>query len=79
MAHEPGHDGIALRLQLALPVQYEDARLDCGYRIDLLVVNRLIVEVKSVEDINGHSRVPAVDLHEAGRVEELRDAEAGYA
>ena len=34
-----------------MPVQYKDVRLDGGYRIDILVENQLIVELKSVEEI----------------------------
>jgi GxxExxY protein len=36
----------------ALPLIYEDIKLDCGYRIDLMVENKLIVETKSVEMLN---------------------------
>lgn len=53
LAHELSRNGIAFPLQLALPVRYKDVRLDCGYRIDLLVETKLIVEVKSVERIKG--------------------------
>jgi GxxExxY protein len=35
-----------------LPLVYEEVKLDCGYRIDLLVENKLIVEIKSVEALN---------------------------
>ena len=38
----------ALR-QLQLPVVDKEVRLDCGYRIDLLVEDRVVVEVKAVE------------------------------
>ena len=31
---------------------YEDIKLDCGYRIDLLVENKLVIELKSVEELN---------------------------
>jgi len=34
-----------------LPVAYKGVRLDCGYRIDLLVDNRVLVELKSMERI----------------------------
>ena len=34
---------------MALPVVYKEVKLDAGYRIDLLVENRVIVEIKSVE------------------------------
>ncbi len=53
LAHELSRNQIAFRLQLALPVQYKDVRLDCGYRIDIFVKNQLIVELKSVEEISG--------------------------
>ena len=53
LAHELSRNGFAFQLQLALPVQYKDVRLDCGYRVDILVENQLIVELKSVEEIKG--------------------------
>ena len=34
-------------------MKYKDIRLDCGYRIDILVENKLILELKSVEEIRG--------------------------
>ena len=37
--------------QLALPVIYDDIKLDAGYRIDLLVENAVIVELKAVERV----------------------------
>jgi len=36
----------------AMPLIYEDVKLDCGYRIDLLVENKLVIEVKSVDALN---------------------------
>jgi GxxExxY protein len=41
--------GMTVSRQLPLPVVYKNVRLDCGYRLDLVVENRLIVEIKSVE------------------------------
>jgi GxxExxY protein len=38
--------------QKPLPVVYESVKLDAGYRIDLMVENKLIIEVKSVEALN---------------------------
>jgi len=35
-----------------MPLIYENVRLDCGYRIDLLVENKVVVEIKSVENLN---------------------------
>ena len=42
---------IPFKLQVELPVEYKEIRLDCGYRIDLLVNDRLIVELKSVDQM----------------------------
>jgi GxxExxY protein len=53
LVHELSRNGIAFQVQLGLPVQYKDVRLDCGYRIDILVEHQLIVELKSVEEIKG--------------------------
>jgi GxxExxY protein len=53
LAHELRLNGIEFRLECPLPVEYKGVRLDCGYRIDLLVEESLIVELKSVEEIKG--------------------------
>ena len=39
------------KLQHPLPVEYKGIKLDCGYRIDVLVEDRIIVELKSVDKI----------------------------
>jgi len=36
----------------SMPVIFEEIKLDCGYRLDLLVENKIIVEIKSVESLN---------------------------
>jgi GxxExxY protein len=46
-------NNIAFQLQHPQPVEYKNIRLDCGYRIDILVENHLILELKSVESIKG--------------------------
>ena len=51
LAYELNRSGIAFQLQHPQPVQYKDIRLDCGFRIDILVENQLIVELKSVEAV----------------------------
>lgn len=35
-----------------IPLIYEEIKLDCGYRIDLLVENKVVIELKSVDSIN---------------------------
>jgi GxxExxY protein len=52
MAYELSRMNIPFRLQVTLPVQYKQIQLDCGYRIDLLVHDQLIVELKSVEQLS---------------------------
>lgn len=44
--------GLKVEKQKALPLIYEEVKLEVGYRIDLLVENKLIIEVKSVESLN---------------------------
>lgn len=51
MAHELSLAGIAFKIQPALPVEYKGLKLDCGYRIDLLIEEKLIVELKSVAEL----------------------------
>ncbi len=41
--------GLEVKKQLALPLIYKEIRLDVGYRIDLLVQNNVVVEIKSVD------------------------------
>ena len=43
--------GIGVERQLQLPVEYKGVRLDCGYRIDLLVERSVVVEIKSLPSI----------------------------
>jgi GxxExxY protein len=51
LAYELKKSGLQIRTQVGLPFQYEDIKLDIGYRIDLLVNEIVIVEVKSVESL----------------------------
>lgn len=44
--------GLKVEKEKALPLVFEEVKLDCGYRIDLLVENKLIIEIKSVEALN---------------------------
>ncbi|MDQ6965457.1 MAG: GxxExxY protein [Mariprofundaceae bacterium] len=53
MAHELKLRGINFLIEHPLPVEYKGIQLDCGYRIDLLVENEIIVELKSVEALKG--------------------------
>jgi GxxExxY protein len=44
--------GFNVEKQKALPLIYKEVKLDAGYRLDLLVENKLIIEIKAVEAIN---------------------------
>ncbi|PLX15081.1 MAG: GxxExxY protein [Salinivirgaceae bacterium] len=52
LLYEIQKNGQYVTKQQALPLIYEDIKLDIGYRVDLLVENKLIIEIKSVEAIN---------------------------
>ena len=50
--YELRKSGISVEKQKALPLVYEDVKLEIGYRIDLLIENKVVIEVKSVEALN---------------------------
>ncbi|MFN8282001.1 MAG: GxxExxY protein [Chitinophagales bacterium] len=45
-------EGLKIEKEKAMPLIYEEVKLDCGYRIDLLVENKLVIEIKSVDALN---------------------------
>jgi GxxExxY protein len=49
LAHELRSAGLNFELQRPLPVAYKGVLLDCGYRLDIVVEDRLIAELKSVD------------------------------
>ena len=51
LLHELCKMGLKVEAQLALPVVYDGVRLDVGYRIDLMVEDLAVVELKTVEEI----------------------------
>jgi len=51
LIHELAKAGLKADRQVALPVVYDGARLDAGYRIDVLVANLVVVELKVAERI----------------------------
>ena len=57
LAYELSTAGLKVQRQVDVPVVYKEMKLDCGFRIDLLVEKQLVVELKSVESL--------LPLHEA--------------
>ncbi len=51
LAHELMLRAVSFEKEKPLPVRYKDILLDCGYRLDFLVDGKVIVELKSVEQI----------------------------
>ena len=51
LSYELGFGGLSLERQKPLPVRYKGRELDCGYRLDIVVENAIILELKSCERI----------------------------
>ncbi len=64
LCHELRLRGLDFRRQVALPVQYKGLNLDCGYKIDLVVQDTVILELKAVERL--------LPIHEAQVLTYLR-------
>ena len=64
LAHELRKSGLRVETEVILPVVYDGAKLDAGYRIDLLVEELVIVEIKTVEKL--------VPVHEAQIISYLK-------
>jgi GxxExxY protein len=50
--YELQKNGLKVEKEKPIPLVYEEVKLECGYRLDLLVENKVIVEIKSVEELN---------------------------
>jgi GxxExxY protein len=64
LCHELTLQGIKFQLQVPLPVNYKGTLLDCGYRVDLLIEDCLLLELKSIDKI--------LPIHEAQLLTYLR-------
>ncbi len=51
LAYELRKEGLKVQTQVALPLIYEEVKMDVGYRIDVLVEDKVIIEIKSVENL----------------------------
>jgi len=52
LAHELELRGLSLQREIPLPVIYKGVHLECGYRMDLIVQGKVLVELKTVEKLN---------------------------
>ena len=64
LCHELALRGLRFRRQVDLPVNYKGVHLDCGYRLDIVVEEQVIIELKSVD--------ATAPIHEAQLVTYLR-------
>ena len=53
LAYEMRLKNIPFKLEYPVPVEYKNVKLECGYRLDFLIDEWLILELKSVEEIKG--------------------------
>jgi len=52
LSHELSNKGLNIQRQQPTPVVYKDIKLECGYRIDILVEKSVIIELKAVDSLN---------------------------
>ena len=64
LCFELAQAGIGHARQVPLPIVYKGVRLDCGYRLDILVEQQLVLEIKTVEKL--------LPIHEAQMLTYLR-------
>ena len=49
LIHELRNKGLVVASEIPMPIIYKDIKLDHGYRMDLLVENKVVIEIKTVE------------------------------
>jgi GxxExxY protein len=64
LCHELQQRGLSFQRQVSLPVVYKEIRLDCGYQMDIVVENSVVVELKAIEGL--------LPIHEAQLMTYLR-------
>jgi len=52
LVYELKKNGLSVEKEKPLPIIYDDVKLDCGYRLDIFVTNKVIIEVKSVKEMH---------------------------
>ncbi len=64
LCYELSDRGLAFQRQVPLPIRYKKVNLDCGYRMDIVVANTVVLELKAVESLQ--------PLHEAQLITYLK-------
>ena len=64
LCHELAKANVPFARQVSVPIRYDNVDLDCGFRLDLLVDRRVVVEVKAVDRL--------ISIHEAQLITYLR-------
>jgi GxxExxY protein len=64
LAHRLERNGLKVEIEKPIPVVFEEIKMECGYRVDLLIEDRIVVETKSIEAI--------IDVHKAQTLTYLR-------
>lgn len=64
LAYELEEAGLNIKKEVPMPIVYKEVKLNHGYRIDILVENKIVIEIKSVESLN--------DIHLAQTLTYLR-------
>jgi GxxExxY protein len=64
LAYEMAQRGLRFRQQVELPLIYKEVHLDCGYRLDFVVEDSVVVELKAIDDL--------LPVHEAQLISYLK-------
>jgi GxxExxY protein len=67
LSYELANAGIEHQRQLALPVVYDGTQIDLGYRLDLLVEGKVVVEVKAIDQLTPVHRAQLLSYLKLGR------------
>lgn len=68
LGHELSLAQIPFEAQKPVPVEYKGTRLDCGYRIDILVESSLILELKAVDELSGVHEAQLITYMKLARI-----------
>jgi GxxExxY protein len=64
LCYELAQAGLNFRRKVSLPVVYKEVRLECGYRVDIVVEDRVVIELKTVDSL--------LPIHEAQHLTYLK-------